>query len=254
MASFPTWRFLCLVFLVCLAGFLFLAPIPQISNFFGFDASSKSFVERQTFALSLASGTGLATLISAIFAAIFTARAAAAASDQARATKQATIEERRPWIKVDLFFDEEPARTRDGGWEAMIGIHITNVGNSPALDVQTSIETRDFELDLHKITQNFAKENRTINPVHGRPLMPGEEYVRPWGASYMPASEFEPTPVILGCVTYKSPLDQSVHQTAFCFVVDRDTPYGQHVASMTSRFRERKKIELSTYWGAGFAD
>lgn len=233
-----------------------LAPIPLIARLFGLspEVNSSTLVERQTFASALSAAASVATLIAAVWAGLYATMAVRAARQQIDATRRVSIEEQRPWISVDLLFAGEPSILRDKTWEASIGIHIKNLGRSPALNVQTSVTTIDFEMDLHRRTRAFAEEHRKIIEEHGRPLLPGEEYVRPWGATVSSSSEFGPTPVIMGCVTYQSSLDMSVHQTAFCFVVDTDTPYGEHVASLTSRLKKRSKIELSSYWGAGFAD
>lgn len=133
-------------------------------------------------------GVGIGAAIVSCLAAIFTAWAAYAASQAAKASERsvdvardALVASQRAWIKRDRIFFSAPLEVRDDGLlHSTVGFEFTNVGIAPALHVQ-------MEAWLLPVTRGRIPEDRALalfdearaRPVsRGFALFPGESYPR----------------------------------------------------------------------------
>lgn len=180
-------------------------------------ADANRFSYTQTLIALLGVFTGLATLSAAIVAAIYARLAAEEARRSASAAERALLAERawlsaRPIAVGPLRFDMQSDLSIE------VGIEIENVGHTPALFVHTRVDMINAVGDIAAAVKNLAAEElkKGLGIEYGRLLLPGDSYLRPWVASIGdPDSEPFLMPVIIGCVTYQTTLDDRLHQTTF---------------------------------------
>lgn len=123
----------------------------------------------------------------------------------------------RAWISVDV----TPAGPLQfhplGGLSLEIGVHIKNIGKTPALNVHTDVD--DISLDLEPSAERlraFANEKRVINTTASRLLLPDQQYERRWVPMANPKeSDTVLFPSFSGTVTYQLSADSSLHQTSW---------------------------------------
>lgn len=178
---------------------------------------------RQGIAASIGAVTGILTLLSAVAAAIYARAAAGESRRSADIAQQALVAGERAWISVHVTPEGPLKFLPHGGLSLEIGVHIKNIGKTPALNVHTDVD----EIHLGLVTPperagQFAKSKRVANTTASRLLLPDQQYVRHWiPAAEGATDEFPLFPVLVGCVTYQISPDGTLHQTAFSLMITR---------------------------------
>jgi hypothetical protein len=129
----------------------------------------------------------------------------------------------RPWINVEILADGDLEKRQDGSGIS-INVLYQNVGMSPAIRAHTVVASAPLGHEA-EVLAKISKQTRETGVQLGILLGPGESFSRPWYWSF----KVEDWPneidrmvarLVVGCVTYESPLDDELHQTAFAFVVE----------------------------------
>ena len=164
-----------------------------------------------------------------------TERLAERADDQARkmaesvelARKDFTAEH-RPWVKASVVLAGDLTFGNSGAG-LPVTITVTNTGRTPAMDVWPHIEAREFPQNIPQVQREFleyVKADRELFPTFGVTIFPGDTHTiqhhlgvrqedyflrNMLGEGWFPSLP----PLIIGCVSYKSSMDGSIHQTGF---------------------------------------
>jgi hypothetical protein len=103
--------------------------------------------------------------------------------------------------------------------------------------------------------KEVASKSRVVDEQNSRLLLPSDRYTRPWvpGLDELPAPGAYFCPTIVGCVTYQLTSDRSLHQTAFCFVLDPVSGDGSPHAFISGESIDPEHIKV-LWWAGGFAD
>ena len=191
-------------------------------------SQANTIAYKQGIAASIGAVTGILTLLSAVAAAIYARVAAAESRRSADIAQQALVAGERAWLSVHVT-PEGPLRfSQHGGLSLEIGVHIKNIGKTPALNVHTNVDEIHFGLVTPpERAGDFAKSKRVVDTTSSRLLLPDQQYVRPWVPSGEGATdEFPLYPVLVGCVTYQISPDGTLHQTAFAMMITRKDELG----------------------------
>lgn len=199
--------------------------------------------------------TGAATLVSAIAAALYARRAALESGRSADIARDSLVASERAWLNVEVIA-LGPLRFHPlGDVDILIGIEISNVGRTPALNVHTSAEMILDHREAPAVVERLARESRTLNKTWSRLLLPGQKYLRKWGPSaHLAEKDTLILPVIVGVVTYQITPDASLHQTAFAVTLAQQRKQDSGPALIARRRPvpiEELVIEGTT---GGFAD
>ncbi|ONF96984.1 hypothetical protein [Sphingomonas jeddahensis] len=186
-------------------------------------SQANAIAYRQGIAASIGAVTGILTLLSAVAAAIYARAAAGESRRSADIAQQALVAGERAWISVHVTPEGPLKLLPHGGLSLEIGVHIKNIGKTPALNVYTDVD--EIHLGLVNPPERagaFAKSKRVVNTTASRLLLPDQQYVRLWipGAEGA-TNEFPLFPVLVGCVTYQILPDGTLHQTAFAMMITR---------------------------------
>ncbi len=148
------------------------------------------------------------------------------ANRSAREAVDVMRQEQRPWIKAVLV---EALRTPGKFQHWHVKLQVSNIGNTPAMDVVTNMIIKDCLLESKQELRKFVDFaitdlNRTSERAGGRILFPEESYDRPWSLSLdenlTGGIRHGIHPVVLGCVSYRTGHSDQVRVTAFAFVID----------------------------------
>lgn len=155
--------------------------------------------------------------------------------------------EQRPWISLSMQADG-PLAHDGNGWNFLIKYDVTNVGKSPAIDVDflatmipwgppqprndgTPTMFPDVTADVHAATESIcnAMETSRAAGTAGQTLFPSEQQaqqfrVHPNGP--INGEGFIRNFIVIGCATYKFPNDSVTHRTIRIIDVSKSA-YGQ---------------------------
>jgi hypothetical protein len=101
---------------------------------------------------------------------------------QREAMMAANVAAQRAWLTASVGIKGDLHRSANGSISVPIFIKITNLGKTPALHAQTTIETIGDSGDALRAVRVICAENR-LNEDHalgGRLVLPGESYERPF--------------------------------------------------------------------------
>ena len=163
---------------------------------------------------------GGGTLFAAVAAAFYARHAAREAGRSADIASSAMVMSERAWITVELFADGDLTFDRTGGCGLFVFLRIKNIGRTPALNVHTGMDMIPMEQNHTGDVAAFAAERRSRDQSSSRTLLPGDSYDRKWGLS-LDDWTTSPYATVIGCVTYETLPDQTIHQTAFCYITGR---------------------------------
>lgn len=179
---------------------------------------------------------------SAVLAALyFTIRATREAVEGNKIARQSFIADQRPWIELvsvkpdgHLIFEAPPSV--EYGHLAIV-LHIKNAGKNPALRIRVDAKLTMSNLEnlisqqrqmADQIKKSFiAAKNNPATVVFEHSLFPGRELQTVRTTAWMDTSDLlrfrqweekAPNPIalvgLIGCITYESPVDSDLHQTA----------------------------------------
>lgn len=200
---------------------------------------------------------------------------AKAAKKSAETSEKTLITTHRPWISVHPKIGSE-LKFNDKGGEITIEFNIKNVGDSPAIGVwlkaKIFLQTpqRNMLREKTKIC-NVIKEKPsiigyTLFPnemfVHNRIFLISKDKIKQSYRDFAKTAKDAPPvnsilPVIVGCVKYKFPIDQSIHRTDFIVNIHRrdpNKPNSWFVIYPTSGTLPRNMISLDINFIGSYAD
>lgn len=160
---------------------------------------------------------GAGTLIAAFMAAMYAKHAAKEARRSADIANAALVASERAWLVVEPFAESDMQATATGETHLFVSLKITNIGKTPALNAHTNMTFMNGMGDITEAVTAHSKTNRERNERWSRTVLPGESYRRPWGLTGPVGGRG--TAVLIGCVTYETLPDRTLHQTAFCYYV-----------------------------------
>ena len=141
-------------------------------------------------------------------------------------SREAFITGERPWIFTEIEADFEADLDEHDIWSLDITIVNKNYGKSVALRVHSNIASCPLGKQKEAI-EKLCTVSREQVFDDGILLAPGETFRRPWKWTYDPEEwvgklkDYEPVArMIVGCVTYETPFNDGLHQTAFAYVID----------------------------------
>lgn len=190
---------------------------------------------------------GGGTLFAAIAAAFYARHAAREAGRSADIAGSAMVMSERAWITVELFADGDLTFDRTGGCGLYVFARIKNIGRTPALNVHTGMDMIPMEQNHTDDVAAFAAERRSRDRSHSRTLLPGDSYDRKWGLG-LDDWATSPYATVIGCVTYETLPDQTLHQTAFCYIVGRG-----EIGTLDGNDIPKEEVHFTVTTG-GFAD
>ncbi|MCO5070930.1 MAG: hypothetical protein M9944_06940 [Rhizobiaceae bacterium] len=145
----------------------------------------------------------------------------------------------RAWIGVDLTIDA--ITVSDQQLSFPVNIIVKNFGSMPAFSINSDLEST---FDLEKVPEIIARlaEQGKIANRDGRFLVPQESYRR-YQAFSASIDDLKPNavytsrvyPIVCGCVTYRTPSDESIHQTGFSFLISQGS-IGVSIIEDTEQF------------------
>lgn len=198
--------------------------------------------------------TGVGTMISLIFsgwAALAASRAAGAANRQAALTSKQLISDQRAWLSLDLEVDGD-LEFYETGASCNINVIVTNCGKTPALESVTTVKLTAKLDGIPTYIRQFSSDCRIDESYASRLVMPGEIYIRPWGAT-IEADEYDDREmgvmVAVICSTYKIMHDEGYHQTVRTFILGT---YGGLNSFRPGSLISRADVRVQ-HWGACFA-
>lgn len=218
-------------------------------------AAANALSRWQAAAASIGALTGILALLSAIAAAIYAKNAATESKRNADIARDSLIASERAWLNVNVIplgaLQFHPAGTVD----ILIGVEITNVGKTPALNVHTHVEMSLNYQQIPNLLKELASKQRHVNTKWSRLLLPAQSYVRRWGAgTELQHDDTGILPVIYGVVTYQLIRDGSLHQTAFAVMLSKRDPAGDSTSLfMREKYVAATDIVIEETTG-GFAD
>lgn len=163
---------------------------------------------------------GGGTLLAAFLAARYARKAAHEAARSANIAAEAYAASERAWLNVDISADSDLRFHPTGGCGIFVKLKITNIGRTPALNAHTSMTmVPSHEFSKEQVAA-YAAENRERNEKWSRTVLPGESYDRKWGL-HLDDARGTLYGMVLGCVTYETLPDRSLHQTSFCYFLGR---------------------------------
>lgn len=160
---------------------------------------------------------GAGTLIAAFMAARYAKKAAEEASRSADIANAALVASERAWLIVEPIAESDMRVTATGGTQLFVSLKITNIGKTPALNAHTNMTFLNGPEDIPEAVAAHSKAHRERNERWSRTVLPGESYRRPWGLTEETGDGY--SAVLIGCVTYETLPDRTLHQTAFCYYV-----------------------------------
>ncbi len=184
-------------------------------------SEANDIARRQSGTADVAALTGILTLVAAAAAAIYAKYAAGESKRSADIAQQAFVASERAWISVDVTPEGPLKYEPHNGFSLEIGVHIRNLGKTPALNVHTDVAQISTDLKFSPDTpREFAISKRILNTSASRLLLPGQGYIRAWVPRANNVDESMPIfPVLYGCVTYQILPDESLHQTSFAMMI-----------------------------------
>lgn len=202
-------------------------------------------------------------------------KAANAAKKSSEIAEKTLIATHRPWVSIHPQIGSE-LKFDDKGGEITIKFTIKNIGNSPAIgvwvDAHIFLQTpqRNMLGEKNKICDATTKKPSLL----GYTLFPNEIFtfdhifsiskdMIKQSYSEFPKITKDATPdtfifpVIVGCVKYKFPMDQSIHRTDFLVAIHRrdpNKPYSWLAIDPTSGTLPSSMISLDMDFIGSYAD
>lgn len=186
-----------------------------------------------------------ATFGAVVVAAVAAGFAAFYTESQVRIAKDSSYAQLRPWVGVDVQLAGD-LELKSDSYRIKLLYKITNHRNTPAMEVyilpQIVLYTPGFDLDGErdklcdfgsKNPPNFAEGIDTLFPKQTYDWVPHEQHLDTAATErrfevlkklFKSDSVYIITPFIIGCVTYRTILDHTIHRTPFMFQVSRDDP------------------------------
>jgi hypothetical protein len=180
-----------------------------------------------------------------LFAAVAAGFAAYYTKSQVKIAEETSYAQLRPWVGVDVRLAGD-LELKSDSYRIKLLYKITNHGDTPAMEVyilpHIVLYTPGFDLDGErdklcdfgsKNPPYFAEGIDTLFPKqtydwvpHEQPLDKAamEQSFEVLKKLFKSDSVYTITPFIIGCVTYRTTLDHTIHRTPFMFQVSRDDP------------------------------
>lgn len=225
-----------------------------------YNGASLLMMRLQTYAFALSGVTGVGTLLTAVAAARFANHAARESRRSADIAREAMISSGRAWIHVDLTLDDKLVWDESGNVQVKVRIKVSNIGNSPAINVHTAVRVVPDCDDTRAWLDRISRKARVEDRSRSRMVLPHDSFERQQVARAL-ATDFKGVPgfprlrpAIVGCVTYQLAQDMSLHQTAFCYTLSRIDSAGKPGSRIyAGKTLDADKAHLD--WGiGGFAD
>ena len=174
------------------------------------------------------------------------AQSAKAAISAAKDARQELIASNRPWIRVSVVRSTVPIRVAGGNLLIPVDFVLTNVGHSPAVNVNVDPRLYFYGSPAFIHPDNVLKQIvAEWKPLHRRSeivLFPGDSIELPYVMScpldkvgwLFPGSRRAVAPAIVGTVAYYTRVDDQVHQTTFGVDVQRLNPTAADIAKKRS--------------------
>lgn len=172
------------------------------------------------------------------------AKAATSAAENAR---QALVAANRPWIRVSVLGSGPIHFDSMGRLQVPVLFVLTNVGHSPAVDVQVDPGIYFYNspqfVHPNEVLRNIVSKWKGLHRRSEIVLFPGDSIQLPYVMTSNPVSKMERiypemgralAPVIVGTVAYYTRVDKDTHQTTFGFDVARRVQTAVDVAKRRS--------------------
>lgn len=200
------------------------------------------------------------TMLAAIAAALYAKAAADEARRSAEIARNAFVASERAWVNADLIGVDDILFAPDGTISTSVEILIKNIGKTPALNVHTHVDIIFDHNKASELIKEIAHKQRIPNAEHSRLLLPGDEYLRPWGPSAHPIEQqFDVRqgfmlPAVIGVVSYQTHPDMAVRQTGFAKILSRNDDSGSFSGLITYGIDVPKEVVQIDATSGGFAD
>jgi archaellum component FlaG (FlaF/FlaG flagellin family) len=166
----------------------------------------------------------VAAFLAAAIAAYFAKRAADHTKRGADIAEKGLLANERAWLSVELIRTGDFIFSRGGNADIEVVLLIKNIGKTPALNVHTTVRLMCDGNETIKEIEEFSDYCRRVDRRFSRLLLPQQSYERPWVPGLEPSEMPESSktsgtilPVVVGCVTYQTLPDHSLHQTVICY-------------------------------------
>lgn len=170
-----------------------------------------------------------------IFLTGHTRNAAIAARDAANIANRTLVASNRPWVRVEAEIRDDGLVYKEDACFITLIISLKNVGKSPALGVWVNAEMYNAsgrKRDHLAEQQRVSREGQIFTALRwGQSIFPDQTIKHPVAVS-ISAAEVQRLkssgghlwPVIVGCVEYRSPVDDDPHQTGFILMPREKDP------------------------------
>lgn len=149
------------------------------------------------------------------------AGAIAAAREANEISQKTLVADQRAWLSInDLQVEQDVTVTDRGVVKLVTSIRITNFGKTPAVGLRVHLHARLGHSAIRDSVAELAQFGLDDASPWTRILLPNESYRHLDILTFKPpGDDSSPLHVVIGCVTYRILLDDSVHQTATVFNV-----------------------------------